>query len=117
MVTVLATAEFISWFASLTPAEQASVAVLINVLKMMGVTLGTPHASAIKGSNIALRELRMKQGRSPLRAFYAFDPARDAVLLIGGDKSGDNKFYERMVKQSEALWAKYLAAKFPAKKK
>jgi hypothetical protein len=40
--------------------------------------------------------------------FYAFDPARQAVLLIGGDKTGDDRFYERMIPLSERIWAEYL---------
>jgi hypothetical protein len=40
--------------------------------------------------------------------FYTFDPVRQAVLLIGGDKTGDTRFYERMVPLSERIWAQYL---------
>ena len=39
---------------------------------------------------------------------YAFDPVRQAVLLIGGDKTGDGRFYERMIPLSERIWARYL---------
>jgi hypothetical protein len=45
--------------------------------------------------------------RAPLRVFYAFDPKREAVLLLGGDKSGDNRFYESFVPKAEALWEEY----------
>ncbi len=40
--------------------------------------------------------------------FYAFDPERRAVLLTGGDKSGEPRFYEAMVKRAEALWVEFL---------
>jgi len=43
-----------------------------------------------------------------LRVLYAFDPRRQAVLLIGGDKTGDGRFYERMVPKAEAIWEQYL---------
>ena len=46
--------------------------------------------SALKGGGYAFRELRPKRGYSPLRVVYAFDPRRDAVLIIGGDKGGDS---------------------------
>jgi hypothetical protein len=36
-------------------------------------------------------------------------PKRQAVLLLGGDKTGDDRFYERMIPQSEGLLAEYLA--------
>jgi hypothetical protein len=40
--------------------------------------------------------------------FYKFDPKRRAVLLIAGDKTGDMRFYERMIPLAERLWAEYL---------
>jgi hypothetical protein len=43
-----------------------------------------------------------------LRIFYAFDPTRQAVLLIGGDKTGDDRFYEYMTPLAEAIWEEYL---------
>src|SRR5207248_214925 len=65
-----------------------------------------PHA--IKGANAALRELRAHSSSTMLRIFYAFDRERDAVLLIGGDKTGDDRFYERMIPLAEQLFAEYL---------
>jgi hypothetical protein len=46
-----------------------------------------------------------------LRVFYAFDPKRQAVIIIGGDKTGKNSddFYTAMINQSERLWKQYLA--------
>ncbi len=48
------------------------------------------------------------QGRSPLRIIYAFDPERQAVLLIGGDKAGDPRFYRRIIATAERIWREYL---------
>ena len=45
----------------------------------------------------------------PLRTFYAFDPARQAVLLIGGSKAGDEAFYTRLIPACERIWREYLA--------
>jgi hypothetical protein len=80
----------------------------VGLLEARGVALRFPHSSAIEGSRYALRELRVQAGGRPLRIFYAFDPERDAVLLIGGDKTGDDRFYERMVARSEDVWRRYL---------
>ncbi len=63
-----------------------------------------------KGASFALRELRVKRKGRPIRVFYAFDPARSAVLLIGGEKKGQPRFYERMIRQSERLWSEYLSS-------
>jgi hypothetical protein len=43
-----------------------------------------------------------------LRVLYAFDPQRDAVLLVGGDKTGDDRFYETYVPRAELIWARYV---------
>jgi hypothetical protein len=56
-----------------------------------------------------MRELRVQSGGRPLRVFYAFDPRRSAILLIGGDKTGDDRFYERMVPIADELYDVYIA--------
>lgn len=56
-----------------------------------------------------MRELRVQSSGRPLRVFYAFDPRRSAILLIGGDKTGDRRFYERMVPIADELYDIYIA--------
>jgi hypothetical protein len=51
----------------------------------------------------------VQSGGRPLRVFYAFDPRRSAILLIGGDKTGDDRFYERMVPIADQLYDVYIA--------
>jgi hypothetical protein len=41
--------------------------------------------------------------------FYAFDPRRTAILLIGGNKVGDKRFYETMIPTADQLYDEYLA--------
>jgi hypothetical protein len=55
-----------------------------------------------------MRELRAQHGGQPLRAFYAFDPRRCAILLTGGDKTGDDRFYERMVPLADRLYDEHI---------
>jgi len=55
-----------------------------------------------------MREPRVQSGGRPIRVFYAFDPRRSAILLIGGDKTGDNRFYERMIPIADALYDTYI---------
>jgi hypothetical protein len=55
-----------------------------------------------------MRELRVQSGGRPLRIFYAFDPRRSAILLIGGDKTGDKRFYDRMIPAADDLYDLYL---------
>ena len=50
----------------------------------------------------------MHAGRQ-YRTFFAFDPQRRGVVLIGGDKTGDARFYPRMIAEADALFARHLA--------
>jgi len=55
-----------------------------------------------------MRELRVQSGGRPIRILYAFDPRRSAILLIGGDKSGDKRFYDRLIPVADSLYDTYL---------
>lgn len=112
---VIATDTFVEWYKALTTSECDAVTEVVDLLEVMGVALPFPHSSAIKGASIPLRELRATANKSELRVFYAFDPARDAVLLVAGNKSGDKRFYERMAALAEREWFAYLAENFPTK--
>ena len=88
IVEVIGTDEFASWFDVLD--DQATKAVVhgVDLLAQLGLALGHPYSSAINGASFALRELRVQAGGRPLRIFYAFDPARQAVLLIVATRPG-----------------------------
>lgn len=108
MVEVIVTDEFLGWYKALNLEEQQSVQRLVAMLESDGVTLGYPYSSAIVGGDSALRELRIQHQGRPYRVFYAFDPLRHAVLLIGGDKTGNDRFYEEYVPIAERIWEQYL---------
>jgi hypothetical protein len=55
-----------------------------------------------------MRELRVQIGGRPFRIFYAFDPQRSAVILIGGDKTGDSRFYERYIPIADRLYDQHI---------
>ena len=57
-----------------------------------------------------MRELRVQCRGRPLRVLYAFDPRRVAILLVGGDKTGNGRWYERMVPLADRIYDEYLAA-------
>ncbi len=66
---------------------------------------------SIKGSSIAnLKELRVQHRGKPIRAFFVFDPIRQAIVLCAGDKTGNEKrFYKEMLPIAEAEYVKHLA--------
>lgn len=105
---VIATDEWLGWFRGLDDRDAKSVARAVDILERRGTSLGSPQSSQLKGTRFALRELRVQSGGKPLRIIYAFDPARDAVLIIGGDKTGDGRFYTRTIAEAERIWEQYL---------
>jgi len=55
-----------------------------------------------------MRELRIQHEGRPYRVLYAFDPRRAAMLLIGGDKTGNNRWYEEYVPRADAIYHRHL---------
>ena len=106
-VEIVVTDEFKDWWDSLDEAEQISVRSVVNLLELLGVTLGFPHSSALVGSK-KLRELRIQHLGQPYRVLYAFDPARNAVLLLGGNKTGKDRWYDQNIPAAENILVEYL---------
>ena len=102
------TPQFSAWYEGLDDGDTDAVYLVVSLLEAKGTNLPYPYSSAIKGSSVAMRELRVQSGGRPLRILYAFDPKRQALLLLGGDKTGDDRFYERMIPEAERLWRDYL---------
>jgi hypothetical protein len=103
------TDEFDTWWDTLSEVEHEAVAFSVNLLRQAGPTLGFPHTSGVYGSRYsAMRELRSQCAGRPLRTFFAFDPRRTAILLIGGDKTGNDRFYEEFVPLADKIYGRYL---------
>ena len=101
--------EFADWYAGLSEAQQDFITAVGLLLMEQGPQLPFPYSSGVNGSKHAhMRELRVQSAGRPIRVFYAFDPRRSAILLIGGDKTGDNRFYERMIPVADALYDDYI---------
>lgn len=83
---------------------------MIRVLTDRGPTLGYPHSSQIKGSRHGrMRELRIQHAGRPFRVLDAFDPRRTVLLLLGGDKSGEDRWYDEHVPRADRLFDDHLA--------
>lgn len=103
------TDEFEQWWQSLTEEEQISVAATVQLLEERGPQLPFPHSSGINGSKHShMRELRSQHEGRPYRTLYAFDPRRTAILLFGGDKTGDKQWYEKHVPVADRLYDEHL---------
>lgn len=112
------TDEFERWWNGLTEEEQDSVAVGVELLEERGPELRHPHSSGVESSRHArMRELRVQHAGRPFRVLYAFDPRRVAILLLGGDKTGDNRWYEKFVPLADGLYDQHLRALEKQKRK
>ena len=102
------TDQFGEWWDNLSEEEQDAVTAAMNVLERRGPALGRPLVDTIKQS----RHKNMTElipPASDIRVLFAFDPRRAAILLIGGDKSGEwNTWHDRMVRVADDLFDEHL---------
>jgi hypothetical protein len=103
------TDEWRAWFDTLSEEEQEEVAATIGLLERLGPQLPFPHSSGVASSRHSrMRELRTQVHGRPYRTLYAFDPRRVAILLIAGDKTGDDRWYETHVPRADDLYDEHL---------
>ena len=103
------TDEFEQWWHTLSEFEQGKVDARVRLLMERGPNLGFPFSSQVKTSRFPeMRELRAQAGGDPLRALYAFDPRRTAILLVAGDKTGNDRWYETNVPITDRLFKRHL---------
>ena len=99
-------------FDRLPEAVQDEILAHAKVLEKFGPTLGRPHVDTLKGSRHAnMKELRFKVDNGVWRVAFAFDPQREAILLVCGDKSGgsERKFYEQLIRKADERFDQHLA--------
>jgi hypothetical protein len=103
------TDEFGEWWDSLTDKEQGALDAVVKLLERDGPNLRFPYSSGVRSSrHSGMRELRTQAQGRPLRAFYVFDQRRAAVLLIGGNKTGNDRFYEELTPVADRIYDRYL---------
>jgi len=103
------TDEFGVWWKSLDEDEQESIATAVLLLEQRGPQLPFPYSSGVKGSRHGhMRELRIQHRGRPYRVLYAFDPRRIAILLIGGDKTGNDRWYQEIIPVADKLYDQHL---------
>jgi hypothetical protein len=102
------TAEAERWYKALNPEDTNRITAAIDRLERTGPTLGRCFVDSIKGSrHHNMKELRSSGGN--LRALFAFDPRRHAVVLVGGDKTGDWKgWYKSNIPRADRLYDQHL---------
>ena len=82
---------------------------VLDVLEEQGPSIGRPYVDTIKGSDLPnMKELRVQHAGLPYRILFAFDPKRQAVLLVGGNKTEDKRWYEINIPIADKRFRKYL---------
>jgi len=106
---VVYTDQFGGWFRELQEEQQDAVIARVELLEAEGPTLGRPTVDTIEGSRHPnMKELRVSKGGA-IRILFAFDPRRQAALLLGGDKSGQwNAWYAEAIPRADDLFDEYL---------
>lgn len=110
--TILFHEAFEPEFDELPEAVQDELLAHARLLEECGPTLGRPRVDTLNGSRHAnMKELRFNAGDGVWRVAFAFDPRREAVLLVCGDKSGvgEKRFYRQLIKKADARFDEHLA--------
>lgn len=110
--TVFFADEFEPEFDALDEAVQDAILARVLLLEREGPSLGRPHVDTLTGSRHAnMKELRCNAAGGVWRIAFAFDPDRQAILLVGGDKSGgsEKRFYKRLIARADERFDRHLA--------
>jgi hypothetical protein len=103
--------EFELWWNDLNDEEQETVAAHVELLEERGPQLPFPYSSGVQTSKYGnMRELRIQHQGKPYRVLYAFDPRRVGILLLGGDKTGNDRWYDESVPRADRLYEAHLEA-------
>lgn len=111
MWTVVLTPRFDNWLNEQEEGLQEKVLADLANLEVYGPKLSRPYADTVNGSRHRnMKELRIQHAGNPVRAFFAFDPLRQAIVLCAGDKSNDKRFYQTMIRIADEEFTSHLTA-------
>jgi hypothetical protein len=113
MWTVQFDNDFDAEFKELPTAVQDELLAQLAVIKQFGPTAKRPRVDTLNGSKHAnMKELRFDADGGVWRVAFAFDPNRQAIVLVAGDKSGirnEDRFYKGLIKKADERFDAHLA--------
>lgn len=116
MWTVLFGKVFELWLLEQEEGLQEKVLADMLNLQNYGPRLPRPYADTVKGSQYNnMKELRIQYAGRPIRALFAFDPERQAIVLYAGNKSNDKAFYEKLIRIADDEFTRHLTSLETAK--
>ena len=101
--------KFAAWLDGQDEAVADAILKMAGLLAEYGPGLGRPRVDTIVGSEFQnMKELRVQVGGDPWRILFAFDPKRSAILLVGGNKGGDKRWYKRHIPIADERFRRHL---------
>jgi len=103
--------EFAPEFEKFSDDVKDAIFVRAGLLELEGPQLMRPYADTLKGSDHTnMKELRLTVNKAVWRVAFAFDPKRDAILLVAGNKAGrdEQRFYRELIKVADARFTNHL---------
>ncbi|TAG88688.1 MAG: addiction module toxin RelE [Oscillatoriales cyanobacterium] len=103
--------DFYSEFAEFPTDVRLELLAKLTLLQEFGPNLKRPHVDTLNGSTYSnMKELRFRAADGVWRVAFAFDPRREAILLVAGDKSGgsEKRFYKQLIKIADSRFADHL---------
>src|SRR5262245_29747819 len=101
--------DFAAWFDGLAEALQDEILAHVVLLRERGPQLGRPYVDTLEGSEFPnMKELRVQFRGDPWRILFAFDPNRAAILLVGGNKRGDKRWYKKHLPIADERFKRHL---------
>src|SRR5262245_54366702 len=101
--------DFAAWLAGLEADQRNEIIAHANLLRERGPQLGRPYVDTVEGSAFPnMKELRVQFRGGPWRILFAFDPDRAAILLVGGNKRGDKRWYKKHIPIADERFRRHL---------
>lgn len=108
---ILFHAEFEREFGELPETVQDELLARLGLLGEFGPTLGRPNVDTLEGSSFSnMKELRFRLDDGLWRFAFAFDPNRQAIVLVGGNKVGQRRFYSTLIRIADERFAAHVAS-------
>jgi hypothetical protein len=106
---VLLDEAFAEWLDGLDDDVRISILAHAVLLRERGPQLGRPYVDTVEGSAFTnMKELRVQHRGDPWRILFAFDPNRAAILLVGGNKRGDKRWYKKFLPIADERYRRHL---------
>ena len=111
--TVIHHPTFDAEFEAMSRTVRLELLAITGLLELLGPALGRPHADTLAGSRHPnMKELRFVADNGVWRVAFAFDPKRQAIVLVAGDKAGvaQKRFYKALIAKSDARFTEHIEA-------